>query len=279
MSDSDNIYVNNFGYGKVGDTIVCEPALTALAEREQRKISFVVDFNNNHQELFTGHPWIEPIGETIRDRKSDYDANISDAFHTAHAKCIPFGAGFFHLYGLNYEGKRVHYKNYEIDKFSHESLSDHPCYNAIVIVPNGYSCTSRDSTTGQPKPNSRPNIQMPKEKWIELFKFFPKDRKVFSIAKDTAWDWLKFDDVPNLDTNSFIEILKILKAAALIISVETGILHMISAVNRPSIFLNAGTIPTFSKPAGPCKSVIAYKADEFRITDIVRSMDELLEMS
>ncbi len=275
----DNLYINNHGYAKVGDTIICEPSLTALAEREQRKIDFIVCFDKGHDELFYGHPWINPIHQTIRDKPFDYECLVSDAFHEAHAKAIPFGAGMFTQFGLNHVGKRVHYKNYEMDKFPKESLKDHPCYNQVVIVPNGYSCTGRDSTTGQPKPGARPNIQLPHHMWMEVLDAVPKDRKIFSISQDNPWDYLKFDCAKIMDTTSFMEILKILQAAALIISVETGILHMCSSVKTNVIFLNAATPSFFSTPNCPCKNVRGWYADEIRTSEVIKEMNMILDKS
>lgn len=276
MND-DCLYIRNHGYGKIGDTIVSEPAITALAEKEQRKVLFCVNFQNRHEDLYAGHPWIIPIRETIRDRTPDYEVNHSDAFHTAHARNIPFGAGFFNQLGMIHEGKRVHYRNYAIEEISRESLKDHACYDSIIIVQNGYSCASRDSTTGQLKQHTRPNVQPPQEWWLPVLESISKDRKIFSLSANSLWDFIKFDNIPNINNDSLFEVLRVLKAASLVMSVETGILHLLSATKTKTCFLSCATPSVFAKPDTRCEVVRAWFADELRTGDVIKAIYKLLE--
>jgi hypothetical protein len=268
------MWIKNNGVGKVGDTIVAEPALTAFAKQEKTKIFYDVDFTKKHEDLFIGHPYIIPVPRVLEVIKPDYEVSHSKAFGISHAKMIPFGAGFFEQLGMNHEGNRVHYNNYYINDPFNPVIID-KFVDSVVIVPNAYSCTSRDSTTGQPSSLHRPNCQPPIAWWEPVLDSL-RDHKVFTLSSNSSWDWVRFPEIENVECPTLLYLLKALKSAKLLISVETGTLHLASATKTPTVFLSSATPTVFAKPDTACRVVRSWYADEFRISETIKAIEDLL---
>lgn len=272
----DQIFVRNGGFGKLGDSVLMEPALAAFGESRQCKIFFNVEFNLGHDQLFEDHPYIVPIPSIPPNVIPQFQTDSSRAFHEAHAREIPFGAGYFSQFDLDYRKYRNHYKSYYIDKISRDDLKSHKYYDYIGLVPNGYSCVSRDSTTGEINTGRRPNVQPSRDWWKVILDILDGPKVSLSSSKG-SWDCIQFPGIEVAKTESMIDLLTTLKACRLLISVETGTLHLTSATKTPTVFLCSATPPFFSKPDTRVSVIRAEYADMFSKGDCVNSCFVLLE--
>src|SRR5437667_44100 len=84
---------------------------------------------------------------------------------------------------LNY-GKRGPYKNYYMYVCQCTPLEK--CKDSGIIGGKSYSCTSRNSTTGEFMSGRRPKCQMALENWYPILDGIPKDRKFFTLAANSS---------------------------------------------------------------------------------------------
>jgi hypothetical protein len=161
---------------------------------------------------------------------------------------------------------RFHYKYFG-------ELENNTTYLPIIIVPYGYSCTGRT-------PGNRPNVQPLTEWWRPIVKFCEFDVKpsrpvIALMSNNLEWE-PELDFVMSWRGKSMRTILHLMSSSSLLISVETGILHLASATKTPTIFLSSATPATFAAPDTRCKIIRAPYADMFDQDEVITAAKELL---
>ncbi len=261
--------VANPHVGKIGDTILMEPACDAYALANDCQIHLECD--GRHAALFKGHPRVIPVAPGAP-ALADFTLDTGKAFHWSHEHRLPHGAGFFHQFGMDIQkGQRLHYRN-----FFSESVARFK--DAILIVPFAHSCTSRDSTTGALKPGARANLQPPMEWWEPIQRWTsttPWDTFIL-CGNDTGWDWdHEWTGACVVRGLSFDETVVAMTFAKLLISVNTGLLHIASGTKTPTVYVCSGTPPNFSCPDTRVAIVTGETADQIDAQAVVAAAKRL----
>jgi hypothetical protein len=251
LGHADVFRVNNAGNNKLGDTAAAEPALCALAQRERRRISFQVCFDNGHDQLFRGHPAIDPVPRAHDD--PDYTVDVSAACLQALEHDVHFGAGFYHQFGL--PAGRVHFRSFA------PPTPDARFRGRVLIAHNSHSCASRDRRTGLLIPGAVPSTQPPLEWWSPIVAACPSPPLALAGSKD-GWDL----DLPGIETVRGLSVsglLAALRSASLLISVDTGVLHLATTCGVPVVYLRSARPAGHVDPGGRTEVVYAERADRF----------------
>jgi hypothetical protein len=289
---SDCIHVNNCSPGKVGDTAVMEPALACLAEAAGKRIFFNVAVA--HVPLFWAHPWIEAV--VTPSVSPDYTTDSNHAFHWASRNKMPFAAGHYDKLGLDPVGRRHYYRSW----FAEAAVGSRNGLNcvagryqetlekfegSVLIAPYGRSCLSRSQVTGDVVSSRRPNLQPPYDWWPPVLEALGKlgtHSGLYVNGVDHRLDpalpgGLAGRVGPDLD-----HLLVALRVCKLLVTVETGILHLAHTCRTPTLFLSAGTLPFFSAPpdarvvfAKPEPDGVRY-ADRFDPDEVIQAASSFL---
>lgn len=254
--------------GLIGDSILQEPAITARAIRDGHPI--VVYVKNIHiRELFNNNPFIfltscPPVNDDwIR-------LSASDAFSWANQHNSYFGAGYFPQLGMvPRRDERVHFLTHWIDSSALYRDPDKPLlpFSYILLAPFGRSCSSPLTGEG----NKTQTVAW----WEELV------RRLSEFTGPTAIPLLSLgsrtdpmiEGTVNVRGESLTSVAGLLNYSRLLISIETGILHMASHLCRDVIYLNSATPHWFCGPMVPRCSV--YRKDRpknWAIDEVLQSV-------
>lgn len=252
-----------------------EPALHAYAEKHKCKV--LIPVFPGHEFFYRNHPHVI----TQKERMDDPDLRVDrfKAMHYASSVGLPVAAGYHFQLGLADAADlsslgRLHYKSFFME--SVERFTD-----SVIIVPYGYSCCSRDGTTGA-LTGRRPNIQPPLSIWDDIIKSIPTNYPIFVMCgTDTNWNW-PHDFGPRVTVVRGLpidETTVALRLCKCLISVDTGILHMTSGTKTPTVFLSCAMPPSYSSPRTTLELVRprGSYADEFSVKDINAAIKRILE--
>lgn len=258
---------------KLGDSALMEPALHALARRDDRRIALHVCFDNGHDELYFKHPTIAPV--PCAWDEPDLTVDAVAALRHAERRVIPFGAAFFPpLLGREAAPTgRVHYEAHWLRKPPLGIAADPGFAGKVLIAHNSHSCRSRDKDTGLLRPGVAPDQQPPLGWWSDVLPHLPP--AVGLRGTKDPWD-LPLPGAEDVRGLSILGLLLAMRSARLLISVETGVLHLAAAAGVPTVYLSSCTHPTLCGPPGRCRVVRADRADRFDPSEVVSAARELL---
>lgn len=228
----------------LGDTILVEPAMTAWSKAHGgERVKLLLDSANlPYRCLFEYNPAIEII--PYRDKHTREEEVIrpdaSDAFWAAHHRRLPFAAGHLPAFGMEPDASwdRLHYRLFGLPKPSRN-------LKYVCLCPNARSCVNSID------PSKPPNIKATPEWWVPILEFILEktDHDVYTIGPD---DGMKLDGATNYCGKDFRAVAEFMNDSSLIISVETGLLHLAGGIpdGPPIIFLSSATPIEFCAPIG-----------------------------
>lgn len=245
----------NITTGKMGDCILAEPAINAaaIADGEPADVYVVPKYRF----LFEGHPWIRLVDEPHAEPDVTTDSSI--AYHGGHFGRIPFAAGYFTQFGLPVRpSDRVHYERYRMRPVTR--------VNRIILSPFCLSC-GRFS-------GHEPNVTPPWSFWEPVIKAAPYP--VFAIGHPVTpmIEWCT--NIKTTD-DALHWLYDFINESRLLISVETGLLHLVSAMKIPTVFLSTATPIVFAKPDTRCEVVRSEVGPKgFAPDAVIEAMRKLL---
>lgn len=253
------------GHVLMGDTILVEPAISAwsIANSVRARLELHPAIRQ-YECLFDHHQYIDIVRDVSGD-EDEIKPDTSAAFSFASGNGLPFAAGYFPQFGLTPDASRdrLHYKAF--------GLPERKARKYVCLCPHARSCDSaRD-------PRYSPNIRASAEFWSKVVDYIWGCRRV-------PVDLGSKDDVPIPRTISqhghglrFVCENWLLNAAA-VVSVETGLLHLVGGLpGVPTIFLSAATPVSFAAP--PDSTVVRGKTQgrpDFDADEVIGHLDRIL---
>lgn len=240
------------GGAKIGDTILQEPAIAAYARRTGVRPKWCLD--DRLRPLFAGHPDID----VTDDPTGGIELSCMKAFEWAVSRGRYFSEGYWHQLGLDgpAEGERTRIKV--------PALPSHFADPRVVLCPFCDCCRSRE---GGPA-----NVCPPAEWWSSFYDAFGGSPVVLGREGSPKWDWPNVAYYYGFD---LLHVLADLTDAKVVVSVETGLLHLASAVTDRIVFLSTATPQTLCVPPGATWKVIRaatpYDFDAAEVVAAVRS--------
>lgn len=224
---------------RLGDGILIEPAISAWAEKHQDQVELYA--NPIHRPLFEHNPAIRLVDEPHAE--PDIVPNPTLALQFAWFLKVPFGAGYFQQFGLHPHG-RLHYEIFG------EPFQETPeRLERILIVPYARSCSGHAG--------KKPNIQPSPEWWLPILERLPLPAYTMGTSDDATLPFTQ-----PLKDLGFRQMVWEMRRSRLLISIETGPLHLASTAKVPTIFLSSATAIPVSKPNTDCQ-VIRHATPEW----------------
>ena len=221
----------------IGDCILSEPAMTALAIRKNMSVGLYIE--EHLRPLYYEHPYI-----TLLDQKptNAIKINCSKALSYAFSHNCYFGEAYFEQVGLIRKSEdRIYYKNY------HSTLLEKTEQkNTIVIAPFSRSCSIHNS--------AKANKTAPLEWWEPIL--HRCNRAKLDIICLGAIDEPLFPYCTNIRGENLLKVAKTIKDSRIFISVDTGLLHIASNLAKNIVLLNAALPPVIISPKA---NMVNYK--------------------
>lgn len=248
---------------KLSDTILAEPAIFALGQLTGEKQDVWIDLN--YRQLFDNHPWINILEQKPEnpDVVIDYDKAYFDAIERQDY----FGSGFFRQLEIEpLKGHRRHFKYFDGYTYDYRPY--------IAFAPFSYSCGSILSENNR---NICPNNKFWKEFIDKIVKLDSCiENCLFSLGSDKD---PTFFDISNISGKNWRTVTNYLCRSRVLITVETGILHLATTCNVPTLYLSSATPEWFCKPKSPCEVVRADKPANFDPDEAVEKFHKLLKLT
>ncbi len=237
---------------KIGDTLLKEPALSAWARTRGERVNLWVPYHLRF--FFAGHPDF-----TLLDERPEEFTPLHAwiAMEQACAKGAYFSTGYWHQLGMDAPGPwdRTGIKVYGAERS--------PPNGAAVVCPFAESCRGRRE--------GPPNIMPPLDWWGPIVSGLGCPVVSLGSADDPP-----IPETANLRGWSLSHVLKELSYARAVIAVETGLLHMASAVTDRVVFLSCATPPTLCAPPGSGWRVVrAMTPDQFDVAEVLTAAREV----
>ncbi|WP_422927495.1 hypothetical protein [Singulisphaera sp. PoT] len=234
----------NHEHTRIGDTILIEPALAACAEAAGPIDLYVTP---RYRELYEGNPAVRLAG--IPHDDPDVVPSAGEALAYAIDRNVPFAAVYFPQFGLEPRG-RLHY---EIHGGPFQESPEPLRLRRILIAPYARSCHRHEG--------SAPNLEPDPGWWDPILRCLPLPAFTLGEEHDAT--------LPNTQPMKGLPLRDVvweMRRSSLLISVETGILHLAGAARIPSVFLSSATPENVSRPTSDCQVIRApspsWDADE-----------------
>ncbi len=157
-----------------------------------------------------------------------------DAMFEALSLHLPFAAGYFKAFGLNaFQWPRLHYRVFGVNVNDLSKRRD----PYICVCPNSKSC---ESNFGRPA-----NIKPPVSWWEEIVRSIDFPCFTLGATSDAV-----IPGTTPFHGRPFREVVQFMAGSVLVISVETGLLHLAGGIpgGPPVLFLSSATPSWFSAP-------------------------------
>lgn len=256
------------GYGKVGDTLMTEPALYELGRRYDKKIKYFCP--KKVHGIFINHPYIEPIEEPFE--KPDYYISALESLYWASENYTPVSHGAFHQVRIQVDNSmRDRYKSFNENEISIEFE------NSVLICPYSHCCRSRnwgDGTRNGNPPNVMPGLSW----WDKVIDAIPVNYNVFVICgSNKEWDWPhRFGRAIRIEGLGYRETLAAMRASSLCIAVNTGLAHLAASTNTPLILLSC-IGPVYESSTAIHVRAPNERADLFNQDEVISKALEILK--
>lgn len=232
----------NFNYtrGKLGDLILQEPALSALGLPVQLYIS-----SPEFRPLFKNHPAITCVDKPLPDgRELSPELAMTWATHNS----TYFGLGYFQQLGID----PAHYRH------------QFRLFYELPPVSGGYICLAPFAHTDNACPGP--------DYWGTLLGNFRTPVVSLGGASDP-----EIPGSTSLRGLSWSAVCEVLAGCSLLISVETGILHLANACCQRVVFLSCATPRGFADPlAVPELAVVRSHAPNWPVYDVKKAAKKML---
>lgn len=207
----------------IGDTILPEPALSALSQRVGKKVS-LSGVLPELKFLYQHNPYIE---------LTDVPGKLLESWPAmlyGHQHKSSMYQGFFDQVGIEYQGERLHYQYYPIP--------DHHLCRHICFIPWARSCYGHQG--------GKANLMDHDLSWWDrLADLIPDSYDLPGIKKKISGVYnLGGDYVPpfeksiNMRKSSLEDSCRFLRFAKVVVTVQTGICHVMEGMRtRNTIFL------------------------------------------
>jgi Glycosyltransferase family 9 (heptosyltransferase) len=262
---------------KLGDTILIEPAAYSYARNTGDRVELYV--SPQFRCLYQNHPYIRLLDDVPAD--PDLILNSDQAYGYSIENCLPFGAGYYPQFGQEFQpGDRCHYQSFSMLPVARNRTT-------IALTPHSHCDQSRLGL-------GPANVEAPLSWWkpivskikniYKIDKNFPECKQYVNAATvcgendecipgSDRYSSLRFK---NYRSGKFDDVLRFLSHVPLLVTVETGILHLASAAKVPTLFLSSATPPSFCRPDTRHEIVRADFPGEWSYEEIFAKMDRLL---
>jgi ADP-heptose:LPS heptosyltransferase len=233
--------------GLIGDSVLKEPALFKLGQSTNQKIPCWIQ--PNLRPLFAGHSFIESIDDCPADAQ---ELSCSEAMRWASHFGQPFAAGYFGQLGLPVEpGDRLHFRLFA-------ELPPVVAPADIAFATFARSCSG--------------NIRPPDAFWDALLERL--GQPVLSLG---AADDPELPGTINVRGMGLLDVAGLLANVKVLVSVETGLLHLANACCQRVVFLSSATPIHLCKPICPHVEVVrAFHPSLFSVDDTLSAINRLL---
>jgi hypothetical protein len=269
----------------LGDALLVEPAMTAwsIANGGAKAGLYLSPVNSAYRCLYEHNPAIEIVASDVLEAPKTAGVVLipdsESAYWEAHRLRMPFAAGYFKQFGLTPDPAkdRLHFKLFEDNGVA--SWIGFNSGNAC-ICPNARSCMS------SVYPGAHPNIKPPAEWWKPIVDFLHRYRgDAFEILNVGAPDGMNIAETRHWTGGDYRAVANRMAASRLVISVETGLLHLAGGISGlPIIFLSSATPGTEDDPssyfASPLGATVVrskvWKKAIFDPTEVIAQIKDLL---
>lgn len=225
--------INHFSL--LGDTVMAEPAISAFCRRNRCCVGLYV--NPEFRWFFEGFPYVILANQPYVD--PSFTLSPSPAFTWAVAHEKPFAAGYFHQLGLEFtDSDYPWYISPQLPSFAQFHSHGIP---DVLIAPFARSCHSHK---GGPR-----NLTADEAFWPAVIAGITQRFPEAKIASLGSKDDPEMRGTWSLRGRPWPQVTQWMSMAPLLITVETGILHLVRATETPeTIWLSCATPEFLSKP-------------------------------